>query len=169
MSRFLVDVVFVKIDNNKLCLKIKLKNENDDYYFFHPEDQIMCKHIDKFRRIYDFKRYKKASFNLSLSEFNVYFNLERQIFKFKDRELMNEYNYVINFSEFDRTHIFNHYLSCFVCKYVHTKTRSIRKRPKLSLYDKMNLCHDIGMGYSKSALSKKFTVSNKRSENIRII
>lgn len=162
MSRFIINVGFIKLNDIKFCLKIKL-NDQDEWYYFHPNHQIMCLHIDKFRTIYDFKKYKTASFNLRLSEFKIYFNLDSNRFKFKDHELLTEESYRNYHNEIDQAKLIQHYQMCKLCKYVHIK-RSIRKRKKLTSHEKLQLIHDVGMGYSKKSLSEEFTIS---SETIR--
>lgn len=160
MPRFLVEVHFNKLEERNLIIKIKLRTESN-WHFFKPEHQVTCLHVDKFKNVNDFIKYRTLVFNLTKLEFEIYFNLSENVFEFKNEHLLSEENYRSLYLNFDRTFLMNHFSSCIECDFVNLNKKLIRKRKKLTDNEKLDLAHDIGMGYSQSALSVQYNLSKE--------
>lgn len=160
MLRFKGEIRLIKQNNLILVEKIKLDSENQ-YHYFTNNCRLICLHLVKFRKI-NFKKFKTLKFNLSASEFKIYFDKR---YRFNNIDLIPELKYENQpLSETDTKLYEIHLNNCEHCQYVH-KPKSIRKRKKLNIQDKMKLASYIGGNQLNKSIMRSLDIS-KQTVNI---
>lgn len=155
-----LNVNYIKKDNVHLIERIK-KIDSNDWYYFHPEDQFLCNHIDKFKNyLPNFKQHKEVKLKLNSREIDHYYN-RSGIFHFKNTDLYDEKAY--KKLKIDSLSIEQH-LEC--CSYNKIKFHSnrkikkpIRKRKKLTKNEIISIAFDLGNGFCQSSICNQHNIT----------
>lgn len=164
MLRFKGEVRLIKRNNLKLVERIKIDSENEYYYFINSHRPI-CFHLEKFRKVNDFKKFKTLKFNLTSSEFSTYFDKSSNRYRFNNIDLISEKDYKNQtLSEADILLYDSHLKSCKLCNHIH-QSKPIRKRKKLCLRDQLKLANYVGGNQLNKSIMKELKISKQTIKN----
>ena len=144
---------FIKSQTLTLIEAIKTNDKQSSYFFFRPEHQFICFHIEKFKKIPIKRSFKQLDFKLNSSELPIYFDLSTKHFHFKRAELLTEREYrsYVRRNETAIDVLVQHHQTdhpnC-ACSQAYTR-RVIRKRNKLTQQEITDLLLDLKAGLSR--------------------
>lgn len=140
----------------------KIKVEGDDFFYYFPYNlRLVCNHLSKMIKIYDFKKFKTFKVNLNEEEFRLYYDKYSSSFKFKGVQLLNEKQF--KESTISSEVLFSyelHRTTCSICKTVY-QPKQIKKRKKLSHSEQLQLAKYIGSKAVNKSIMKEFDLSKE--------
>ena len=140
------------------CLKLDKRSDprsdgiSEEYEYFYPADQFLCKHIRKLQNPINFKKYHQVYLKFDSSEFPAYFDFSEKRLKFGTSNLLSECDYRAH-CEANRSAIvklFEDHRDCSICCGSFQPIRQIRKRKRLDNQTTCSCFRDTADGEQKT-------------------